>query len=88
MLEVVLMSLGLSSDNFLVQVGLHQDSVLSPLLFIVVLEALLREIRSGCPEELLDANVLALVSETREGLKGRLKIWKGALDSKRGNRKC
>ena len=33
------------SDNFLVQVGLHQDSVLSPLLFIIVLEARSSEIR-------------------------------------------
>ena len=52
------------SDDFLVKVGLHQGSVLSPLLFIIVLEALSREIRSGCPEELLYADDLALVSET------------------------
>ena len=30
--------------------------MLSPLLFIVVLEALSREIRSGCPGELLYAD--------------------------------
>ena len=33
------------SDNFEVKVGLHQGSVLSPLLFIIVLEALSREFR-------------------------------------------
>ena len=43
---------GTFSHDFLVQVGLHQGSVLSPLLFIIVLEALSREIRSECPEEL------------------------------------
>ena len=31
---------GIFSDDFLVQAGLHQGSVLSPLLFIIVLEAL------------------------------------------------
>ena len=31
---------GVFRDDFLVQVGLHQGSVLSPLLFIIVLEAL------------------------------------------------
>ena len=56
------------SDDFLIKVGLHQGSVLSPLLFIIVLEALLRETRLGCPEELLYADDLALVSETLAGL--------------------
>ena len=31
-----------------VQVGFHQGSVLSPLLFIIVLEALSREFQTGC----------------------------------------
>ena len=55
------------SDDFLVKVGLHQGSVLSPLLFIIVLEALSKEIRSGCPEELLYE---------------KLKSWKNAMESK------
>ena len=82
MLEVVLESLRLSSDNFLVQAGLHQDSVLSPLLFIIKLEVLPTEIMSGGPQELLDASDLALVSETLQSLKGRLETWKEALESK------
>ena len=49
-----------------------------------MLEALAREIRSRCPEELLYADDLAFVSETLKGLKGRLEAWslKGALESK------
>ena len=39
---------GIFSDDFLVQVGLHQGPMWSPSLFIVMLEALSREIRSGC----------------------------------------
>ena len=42
------------------------------LYFSTVLEPLSREIRSRCPEELLYADDLALVSELLEGLKGRL----------------
>ena len=34
---------GSYSDEFEVKVGLHQDSVLSPLLFIIVSEALPKE---------------------------------------------
>ena len=69
------------SEEFCIKVGVHQGSVLSPLLFIIVLEALSREMRSGCPEELLYADDLALVSETIEGLKGKLESWKQVLES-------
>ena len=73
---------GAFSDDFLVQLGLHQASVLSALLFIIVLDAPSRNIRSECPEELLYDDDLALVSEPLESLKGRLEAWKGALESK------
>ena len=41
------------SDEFEVKVRVHQGSVLSPLLFIMVLEALSLEFRSGCLWKLL-----------------------------------
>ena len=44
------------SEEFEVKVGVHQGSVLSPLLFIIVLEALSREFRSGVPWEDLRAD--------------------------------
>ena len=75
--------------SFLVQVGLHQGSVLSLLLFILVSVELSREIRQGCPEELLNATDLELVCETRHGLKRRLKAWKVAtIRVKRVESKC
>ena len=37
------------SDSFGVNVGVHQGSVLSRLLFIMVLEALSQEFRTECP---------------------------------------
>ena len=46
------------SDQFEVKVGVHQGSVLSPLLFVIVLEALSLEFRTGCPWELLYADDL------------------------------
>ena len=49
---------GRESKAFSVRVGVHQGSVLSPLLFIIVLEALSREFREGLPMELLDADDL------------------------------
>ena len=41
------------SNAFNVRVGVHQGSVLSPLLFIIVLEALSMKFREGLPMELL-----------------------------------
>ena len=36
-----------------VKVGLHQGFVLSPLLFVIVMEMISREIQAGLPLELL-----------------------------------
>ena len=47
-------------EEFGVNVGVHQDSVISLLLFIIVLEALSREFRTGCPWELLYADALMI----------------------------
>jgi hypothetical protein len=41
----------LKSVAFLVRVGVHQGSVQSPLLFIIVLEVLSTEFRTGVPWE-------------------------------------
>ena len=46
------------SDGFEVKVGVHQGSVLSPLLFIIALEALTSEFRVGLPWELFYADDL------------------------------
>ena len=56
------------SEEFGVGVGVHQGSVLSPLLFIIVLEALSREFRTGCPWELLYADDLMISAESMEEL--------------------
>ena len=63
---------GTISDDFLVQEELHLCSVLCPLLFIIVLEALSREIRSGCPKELLYVDELTLKSDMLDSLREAL----------------
>ena len=62
--------------------GVHQGSVLSPLLFIIVLEALSREFQTGCPWELLYADDLMISAESMEELLVKLKTWKAEMERK------
>ena len=70
------------SEEFEVKVGVHQGSVLSPLLFIIVLEALSKEFRTGCPWELLYADDLVIVADSMEELIVKLKTWKTEMEAK------
>ncbi|XP_035665616.1 uncharacterized protein LOC118408864, partial [Branchiostoma floridae] len=73
---------GQYSEEFGVGVGVHQGSVLSPLLFILVLEALSREFRTGVPWELLYADDLVIIADTLEECIARLKAWKSGMERK------
>jgi len=57
-----------NSKDFEVKVGTHQGSALSPLLFVIVVEAISREFRVVLPWELLYADDLAVIAETEEEL--------------------
>ena len=73
---------GRVSNAFVVRVGVHQGSVLSPLLFIIVLEALSREFREGLPMELLYADDLVLLADSMEELIEKLRRWKDGMEEK------
>ena len=73
---------GQLSEEFEVKVGVHQGSVLSPLLFIIVLEALSRDLRPGVPWELLYADDLVIVTESLEEGVEKLKNWKAGLQER------
>ena len=53
-----------NSKSFDVKVGMHQGSALSPLLLVIVTEAISREFRVVLPWELLHADDLAVIAET------------------------
>ena len=58
----------------------HQGSVLSPLLFIIVLEALSHEFWAGVPWEDLYADDLVIIADSLEECVRRLLIWKEAME--------
>ena len=70
------------SEEFGAGVGVHQGSVLSPLLFIIVLEALSRVFRTGCPWELLYADDLMISAESMEELLMKVQTWKTEMEKK------
>ena len=70
------------SEEFGVGVGVHQGSVLSPLLLIIVLESLSREFRTGCPWELLYADDLMISAGSKEELLVNIKTWKTEMEKK------
>ena len=70
------------SKEFEVKFGVHQGSILNPLLFIIVLEALSREFRAGVPWEDLDADDLVIISDSLVECVRRLLIWKEAMQKK------
>ena len=71
--ETVVRTTG-DSKAFDVKVGIHQGSVLSPLLFVTVMEIITRGLRAGLPLKLLygDNSILIARSESMlcKGYKG------------------
>ena len=65
------------SEEFKVKIGVHQGSVLSLLLFIIMLEALSCEFRSG-----VYADDLVVIAESLEECVRRLLIWKEVMEEK------
>ena len=64
------------------KVGVHQRSVLSPLLFIIELEALSHEFQACVPWEDPYANDLVIIADSLEECVRRLLIWKAAMEKK------
>ena len=71
-----------NSDSFKVKVGLHQGSVLSPLLVVIVMDVVSRELREGLPWELLYADDLVLMADSEEALKEKILKWKAGIEAK------
>src|SRR5437867_13179863 len=64
-----------SSENFEVKVGVHQGSILSPILFNIVMQAIADNFKNGLPWELLYADDLVLMAESKAELEKRLLEW-------------
>jgi len=70
------------TDDFPIHIGLHQGSALSPFLFTIVMDELTRGIQDEVPYNMLFANDIVLINETREGVITKLERWRNTLEAK------
>ncbi|KAK3560369.1 hypothetical protein QTP86_006453 [Hemibagrus guttatus] len=68
------------TEEFKVEVGLHQRSALSPFLFAIVMDQLSEEVRQESPWTMMFADDIVICSESREQVEENLERWRFALE--------
>ncbi|KAK3518202.1 hypothetical protein QTP70_033895, partial [Hemibagrus guttatus] len=68
------------TEEFNVEVGLHQGSALSPFLFAIVMDQLSEEVRQESPWTMMFADDIVICSESREQVEENLERWTFALE--------
>ncbi|KAL0879367.1 hypothetical protein ABMA27_003133 [Loxostege sticticalis] len=69
------------SESFDVKVGVHQGSALSPLLFNIVMNYLTATIQKPVPWNMLYADDVVLLSDSKQDIQENLEQWRRALES-------
>ncbi|KAK3508865.1 hypothetical protein QTP70_010721 [Hemibagrus guttatus] len=68
------------TEEFKLEVGLHQGSALSPFLFAIVMDRLSEEVRQESPWTMMFADDIVICSESREQVEENLERWRFALE--------
>ena len=70
------------SSSFSLKAGVHQKSVLTPILFIMVVDVLTEDVRDGSLMELLDTGGLVLCEESLNEVMEKYRRWKNEVEGK------
>ncbi|KAK3567931.1 hypothetical protein QTP86_027283, partial [Hemibagrus guttatus] len=68
------------TEEFNVEVGLHQGSALNPFLFAIVMDQLSEVVRQESPWTMMFADDIVICSESREQVEENLERWRFALE--------
>jgi hypothetical protein len=70
------------TNNFLINIRLHQELALSSYLFALVMDAVTRDIQGDIPWCMLFADDVVLVDESRTGVDQKVELWRRTLEVK------
>jgi hypothetical protein len=70
------------TNDFPINIRLHQGSALSPYLFALMMDEITRDIQGGIPWCMLFVDDVVLVDESRTGVDQKLKLWRRILEVK------
>jgi hypothetical protein len=70
------------TDDFSINIGLHQGSALNPYLFALVIDEVTRDIQGDIPWCILFADDVVLIEESRSNVSQKLELWRQMLEAK------
>jgi hypothetical protein len=71
-----------NTSDFPIKIGLHQESVLSPYLFALVVDEVTGDIQGDISWCMLFVDDVVLVDESRAGVNTKLELWRHTLESR------
>jgi hypothetical protein len=71
-----------NTNDFPINIGLHQGSALSPYLFALVMDEVTRDIQCGISWCMFFADDVILVDGSRTGVNQKLELWRRTLEAK------
>jgi hypothetical protein len=70
------------TEKFTVKFGLHQGSALSPYLFVLIMDVLGQDKIQPSPWNLIFADDILLIDNTREGVEEQLERWRRVMEER------
>ena len=70
------------TNDFPINIGLHQGSTLIPYLFALVMDEVTRDIQGGITCCMFFADDVVLVNENRTEVDQKLELWRRTLEAK------